>query len=59
VSSDNSELIPAFGRRKLDAIREEHVDAFVAQELKLGVSRKTINIVSASIVDFLLAHPKE
>jgi integrase len=36
-------LIPAFGRLRLDAIKQQDVDAFVGQELQRGVSRKTIN----------------
>lgn len=36
-------LIPMFGAQRLDAIRQSDVDAFVAHELKRGITRKTVN----------------
>lgn len=36
-------LLPVFGDRRLDEVRQEHVDAFSAAELKRGCAVKTVN----------------
>lgn len=38
----DARLVPTFGHLRLDELRQEHVDAFVASELEKGCARKTI-----------------